>query len=75
MRQRKIFSASDRRSLLFEIILILLLALILSLSFNALSPSGIRILPRKQDSQEKTAANAVNRQVCLLRDRGTGYRG
>jgi len=42
-------SGEEMRRIVIEIVLILFVALFLSLTYNAVSPSGIRILPKKME--------------------------
>ena len=44
------------RRIIIEILLILLISLVLSLTYNAVSPAGIRILPKKVKNVEIKSA-------------------
>lgn len=45
------------RKVAIEILLIILISLFLSLVYNAVSPSGLRILPKKTEVRSESAIN------------------
>ena len=53
------------RKVVFEVILILLISLVLSLTYNAVSPAGIRILPKKVKNVE--IKSAVHIQIIAMK--------
>lgn len=53
------------RRIAIEILLILLISLVLSLTYNAVSPAGIRILPKKVKNVE--IKSAVHIQIIAMK--------
>ncbi len=46
------------RKVVFEVIFILLISLFLSLVYNAVSPTGLRILPKKKETSAQLSLRA-----------------
>lgn len=53
------------RRFAFEVMLILILSLLLSLVYNALSPNSIRVLPKKSPDEKTDRGKEAQSQICL----------
>lgn len=62
------------REIIFEMLLILILSLLISLTYNAISTTGIRVLPKKT-ADEKTGREKTIQGNFLLEGKLVIYQG
>ena len=54
------------RKVVFEVILILLISLVLSLIYNLVSPTGLRILPKKKETSVQLSLRAEQSNLTIV---------
>jgi uncharacterized protein (DUF58 family) len=59
-------SGEAMRRIVIEIVLILLVALFLSLTYNAVSPSGLRILPKKKETSAQLSVRTERSNLAIV---------